>query len=251
MTGGGAELGFAAAGQVVDTPSAQEFASEIARMVSDDELTEIADQLREKSERFQALLAGRAADLADDDLRKVLRSIFSTRRKADRILETVGPDRLRTGIAGLLDSGDDLADRVRVMDALLADFPEAGFDLPGELLHFTYPERYWLWSRWMWDPRTETGSLPLVVMEEHELGGDDRGEGYLQVGQAIAFVQETGRAAGFTHQGPFGIDVFLASVYAVYMYTVLRLRMTQEFNQVVPQLSELVRRLLGVYRMEV
>jgi hypothetical protein len=31
------------------------------------------------------------------------------------------------------------------------------------------------------------------------------------------------------------------------MYTTLRMRMTQEFNQVVPQLSELLRRLLGVH----
>ena len=46
-------------------------------------------------------------------------------------------------------------------------------------------------------------------------------------------------------------DVFLACVYAVYMYTVLRLRMTQEFNRIVPELPDLVRRLLGVYRPEV
>jgi len=35
------------------------------------------------------------------------------------------------------------------------------------------------------------------------------------------------------------------------MYTVLRMRMTQEFNKVVPDLPDLVRRLLGVYRPEV
>ena len=49
----------------------------------------------------------------------------------------------------------------------------------------------------------------------------------------------------------FGADVFLACVYSVYMYTVLRLRMTQEFNRIVPELPDLVRRLLGVYRPEV
>ncbi|MNC94329.1 hypothetical protein D3C83_111550 [compost metagenome] len=48
-----------------------------------------------------------------------------------------------------------------------------------------------------------------------------------------------------------GADVFLACVYSVYMYTVLRLRMTQEFNRIVPELPDLVRRLLGVYRPEV
>ena len=48
--------------------------------------------------------------------------------------------------------------------------------------------------------------------------------------------------------GVFGTDVFLASVYAVYMYTTLRMRMTQEFNKIIPELAELVQRLLGVNR---
>jgi hypothetical protein len=34
----------------------------------------------------------------------------------------------------------------------------------------------------------------------------------------------------------------------VYVYTVLRLRMTQEFNKVMPGLPEFSRRLLGVYQ---
>ena len=59
-------------------------------------------------------------------------------------------------------------------------------------------------------------------------------------------------AAGFrtSGHGVFGTDVFLASVYAVYMYTTLRMRMTQEFNRVIPELAELVSRLLGVHRLE-
>ena len=46
----------------------------------------------------------------------------------------------------------------------------------------------------------------------------------------------------------FGTDVFLASVYGVYMYTTLRLRMTQEFSKIMPELDELLRRLLGVHK---
>jgi hypothetical protein len=36
----------------------------------------------------------------------------------------------------------------------------------------------------------------------------------------------------------------------VYLYTITRLRMTQEFNKVIPPLPELVRRFLGVHRLE-
>jgi len=42
------------------------------------------------------------------------------------------------------------------------------------------------------------------------------------------------------------VDVYLAAIYGVYLYTVTRLRMTQEFNRVIPQLPDLVRWLHGV-----
>ncbi len=48
----------------------------------------------------------------------------------------------------------------------------------------------------------------------------------------------------------FAVDVYLAAIYGVYLYTVLRMRMTQEFNKVVPELPALVRRLLSVNRLE-
>jgi hypothetical protein len=162
-------------------------------------------------------------------------------------------ERLGAAVDDLLHGSGLVTDRFRAFDDVMAEHPEPGFDLPSELLHFTAPDRWWLWTRWMWDPRAGTGSLPLVTTEEFDLDAPDRGEGYLRVGEAMAFVNETGKAVGFTDLGSglFGTDVFLACVYSVYMYTVLRLRMTQEFNRIVPELPDLVRRLLGVYRPEV
>ncbi|MEX0665777.1 MAG: hypothetical protein WD598_13555 [Acidimicrobiia bacterium] len=241
-------------GPVVDTVTAEEFMREALAQVSEHDLVEIATACERKAEGFGTLLGdGRAAVAGRDDLGRVLRSVFAARRKADAILDALGPELLAAEIDHLLHGDDPLPGRIDRMDRTLQAFPEAAFDLPAELLHFTYPDDHWPWTRWMWDPNIETGSLRLVTMEEFDLTGATRGETYLRVGQAIAFVQETGRAAGFTDYGPgpFGIDVFLGCVYGVYMYTVLRMRMTQEFNKIVPELPDLVRRLLGVKRPEV
>jgi hypothetical protein len=242
-------------GQVVDTQSATEFMRETLETVSRDELVSVAALLDAKAAGFAALLGspGQARQLPGEDLRRVLRSIFATRRKADAILDDVGPERLGAAMDDLIHGDGLVTDRFNSFDAVLAGFPEQGFDLPSELLHFTAPDRWWLWTRWMWDPRAGTGSLALVTTEDFDLDASDRGEGYLRVGEAMAFVNETGKAVGFTDLGSglFGTDVFLACVYSVYMYTVLRLRMTQEFNRIVPELPDLVRRLLGVYRPEV
>jgi hypothetical protein len=183
----------------------------------------------------------------------VLRSDFSPRPRADAILDGVGPERLGAAVDDLIHGPGIVTDRFAAFDAVMADFPDPGFDLPSELLHFTAPDRWWLWTRWMWDPRAGTGALALVTVEDFDFDAPNRAEGYLRVGEAMAFVNQTGKAVGFTDLGSglFGADVFLACVYSVYMYTVLRLRMTQEFNRIVPELPDLVRRLLGVYRPEV
>jgi hypothetical protein len=240
-------------GPVVDTASAQEFEREIAERISADELAAIAADLGRKSEALRELLAPGAARLDRAALRQALRWVFAARRHADEILDSVGPQRLGAAIQDLLDHDDKPAARFDRFDALLTELPGAGFDLPGELLHFTFPGQYWLWTRWLWNPQTGTGALSLVTTDDIDLtDGATRGEVYLTVGRATAFVSETGKAAGFTAAGPglFGTDVFLAAVYGIYMYTVLRMRMTREFNKLLPPLPDLIRRLLGVYHLE-
>ncbi len=217
-------------------------------------LTGIVADLGIKSALFTELLAPqRLAEADRNDLRTILRHTFSARRKADKILDELGPDKLAEAFEELLRGSQALPDRFEAFQMRLSTFSGVAFELPSELLHFSQPDRHWLWTRWMWDPSPETGALALVTDDDFDFGDESAGFTYLTVGQAVAFVSETGQAAGFASfdEGPFTVDVFLGCVYAVYMYTVLRLRMTQEFNRIVPQQPELVRRLLGVHRMEV
>lgn len=240
-------------GQVVDTETAAEFMRETLAAVAADDLASIAGDLRRKSDRFAALLSpGALADAGRSELRIVLRSIFTARRRADAILAQLGVDVLRAEIARLLYGEAPLPVRYEHFQAVVSDWPGVAFELPSELLHFTEPDRYWLWTRWMWDPSTGTGAIALVTEDGFDLGDGEPWPTYQRIGEASAFISETGRAAGFTSftDEPFGIDVFLGCVYTIYMYTVLRLRMTQEFNHIVPQQAELVRRLFGVLHLE-
>jgi hypothetical protein len=244
-----------AQGQVVDTETAQEFMRQALEMVQLPEMEGIAQELELKSQRFQEVLSPTAlAALPDDRLRGLLRSIFATRRRADEVIRIIGSECLRTEIGTLLHGSENIVARVdRFDDALSAIEPAIRRDIAGEALHFYNPDRHWMWTRWMWDPDLRTGALPLVTMQELDLEGSTAGQTYLKVGTAIAFVNQTGRAVGFTRYGSeaFGIDVYLACVYGIYLYTITRLRMTQEFNKVIPPLPQLVRRLLGTHRMEV
>jgi hypothetical protein len=239
------------AGPLVDLETIQEFMREALGQISEAEMHAIEHEARDKSARFREMLGtpGAAVLLDREGLRCVLHSMFPVRRRADAILDAVGPVALAARVDDLLHGHEPLSERWSRFSENLHNAP----DLASELLHFTFPERWWLWTRWMWDPDLDTGALRLVTMDATDLRGGDDVETYYKVGRAIAFVQETGTAAGFSafSSGPFATDVFLACVYGVYLYTVVRMRMTREFNRFVPELPQLARRLLGIHGMEV
>ncbi|MCB0587709.1 MAG: hypothetical protein KDD06_20625 [Phaeodactylibacter sp.] len=239
--------------QIVDTETAKEFMKETLEKIEEGELVKISGELEVKSGHFREKLSeGRMPRLSGEELYDVLRLVFATRRKAKKILEEFESQGLSSWITELLYGKSPVHLRFQDFCSRLGSLdPHIRYDLAGELLHFTFPDRYWLWSHWMWNPKTETGSLPLVTTEDFGLHAPSLGESYLKVGKAIAFVHEVGDAAGFQSisRSLFGTDVYLSCVYIVYAYTILRMRMTQEFNKVMPGLPEFSRRLLGVYNM--
>lgn len=226
--------------------------SEILARLDRQDMADMTRQVERKAAAIRNIFAGAAAPPASAErLRQVLRSMFPTRRRAASMVAALGAPALNDALARLLWSEEDLEIRIAEVRRVLSDYPGEMIDLPWELLHLVDPERYWLWTRWMWNPRTQTGSLRLVTEEHIVLTATTDVATYRQVGRALAMVDETVRAIGSVADGPFGVDVFLACVYGIYMYTVLRMRMSQEFNRIVPDLPSLARRLLGIYKPEV
>lgn len=256
MTWGPAVFGggtFVQAGiaEAVDAPSAVEFMREALVKISEEDIGTVADLLAGKREDLAPYLSEPALGAANAEaVRPVLNRVFATRRRSDELLVAVGAPVLARAIRDLVHGGGRIETRFAAFDAATAAI-EAPVrrDLAGECLHFADPERHWLWSRWMWDPEARTGALPLVMVEDFDFSGPDAGAVYLRVGAATAAVIGTARDLGFQRMGasPFAVDVYLAAIYGIYLYTVTRLRMTQEFNRVIPQLPDLVRRLLGVW----
>jgi len=241
--------------QVVDTETAREFMKETLEKIQEDELVRISSELAIKSAFFQKKLSREnLGQLSKEEVLAILRSMFCTRRRAAKILnETLDYEDLKKWIGELLYEKAPIQNRFQgFYDRLGKLESNIRYDLAGELLHFTFPEKYWMWSHWMWNPKTMTGSIPLVTTDDFDLRAPSTGEMYLNVGKGVAFVHEVGEAAGFQtiSRSLFGTDVFLSCVYVIYAYTVLRMRMTQEFNQVMPNLQEFSRRILGVHRMK-
>lgn len=242
---------------VLDAPSAVEFMREALIKISEDEIAGIAREVEAKRERLAPLLSAEALAAADRAaLERLLAQLFVTRRRRREVVDGVGIAPLRGALLALLHGGDGVADvgaRFTAWDdALNALHAPVRRELGGELLRMLDPERYWLWARWMWNPATDTGALPLVLVGDYDLHGDDAGGMYLKVGAGTRAVLALADELGFSRMraSPYGVDVYLGGVYGIYVYTITRLRMTQEFNRVIPRLPELLRRMFGVHQPE-
>ena len=131
-------------------------------------------------------------------------------------------------------------------------------ELATGLLHNTFPSETWLWTRWLWDPTTGTGILPLLAGSVHNLVAENLADGYARVGSVTAMSMKFGEGTDlFTpdlmedeKRAPFANSAFLACAYGVYMYGTTSWRLSRDFNELLPSLPNMARRLLGLPKME-
>ena len=237
--------------QLIDMEAAKEFMKETLEMVKKENLIEIADAIEEKGLLFRRSFAeDKLNEISKKELEVLLNRIFSIRRKLDKVYEQISFDDLKLAIYDLLHGADKIDHRFQKFFDLLGDLDiPLKYDLTSELLHFTFPDKYWLWSRWMWDPKSKTGAIPLVTTEGFDLEGETMSEVYMKIGKGVAFVHSVAESAEFQfiNRSLYGTDVYLSCVYIIYSYTILKIKMTKEFNEVMPGMTEFSRRLLGVY----
>ncbi len=239
--------------QLIDLETVKEFMAETLDKVDEKYLVQMADDMELKSAYFQKILnIDYLPNATENEILSILKFVFSIKRKAADIMNTVGLVELKNAISELLYGKKMIEIRFQKFcnQVKLKDKYQRA-DLASELLHFTMPDTYWLWTRWMWNPKNKTGALPLVITEDFDLKGDSLGEIYLKVGRAVAFVHAMSETGGyrFISDRLFGTNVFLSCVYVIYAYTILKMRMTKEFNNVMPGVVEFSRRILGLYRI--
>ena len=155
----------------------------------------------------------------------------------------------------LLDESRPLAARFGWFVEQLGDMDiRLRVELAGGLLHAASPRDRWLWTRWMWDPRTTTGVLPLLSGSTVNLQAEMIGEEYMRVGSvtavAMGFAEKTELLTPSLvedpQRSPFAPDVFLACVYGIYLYGITNWRLSREYNRLLPTLPNLMRKLLGL-----
>ncbi|MCX6057408.1 MAG: hypothetical protein NTW69_04560 [Chloroflexi bacterium] len=143
-------------------------------------------------------------------------------------------------------------EKVNALDTRLA------LELASGLLHYTSPNDNWLWTRWLWDPTTGTGILPLLAGSTHNLRAENFADGYARVGLVTAMSMKFGEGTGLwtdelmsnKKRAQFANSAFLACAYNVYLYGTTSWRLSREFNNLLPSLPNMARKLLGLPKVK-
>jgi hypothetical protein len=123
------------------------------------------DALKLKSRMFeQALGQGHPGDLPADTFKGLCAFMASVRRRVGPFLEQPGYAQMVDAIVELLTDARDTSTADVRIEAFCARFPCDSKhrwvkDLAAEILHGTYPERYPLMTRWVWDRKANTGVI--------------------------------------------------------------------------------------------
>jgi len=237
----------------IDKHTTYDFIAQVYNEVTPNILHEIGVKLELKSAYFKNRLnPDKIFKLNEIHIKDLIKSIFSIRRVAkswtDNQLNTFIQqiDELLHGEETLVFRFNQFCQNVQTELSV-----KQPFDLASEILCFYDPDQYWLWSMWMYEPKKFTGALTLVLDDGKILEQPTYGSQYLMIGSAIKEIDKIAtelgiRESSMVKTSRFETYVFLCAVYAVYMYTVLRMRMTKEFNTILPNMIELILRLLRI-----
>lgn len=236
-----------------DDPDLQSNLQEALSQVSPEDVIAIADELAARQARLFRGLEADPARLADS-FSDIAAAVTHTKANARTIIGYFAQD--KNAISGGLLRGEEPAparvaafvEKHNGMDTRLA------LELATGLLHNVSPDENWLWTRWLWDPTTGTGILPLLAGSTHNLLAASIADGYARVGAVTAMSIKFGEGTGLWTEGlvahepraRFANSAFLACAYAVYMYGSTSWRLSRDFNELLPSLPNMARRLLGL-----
>ncbi len=239
-----------------DDPELQATLQEALGQISPEDVIAIADELAERRERLFLPVSKRdgAASALASSFSDIAYAVTHTRANGKFLAGYFRRDNFGP-IAELVSTDDPAPIRVaRFVDQLAALDTRLAIELATGILANTWPAEHWLWARWLWDPTTGTGILPLLVGSVHNLKADNIADGYSRVGAVTAVSMNFGERTGLwtpdltasKQRAAFANSAFLACAYTIYMYGTTSWRLSHDFNDLLPSLPNMARRLLGL-----
>lgn len=239
-----------------DDPELHKALQDSLAQVAPEDVIAIADELAERHARLFLDLEPAAVKLASSSA-DIFSAVTHTKANARTLTNYFAQsdfklfDELLNGDAPTPVRVFLFVEKLNALDTRLA------LELASGLLHNISPNDNWLWTRWLWDPTTGTGILPLLAGSVHNLVADNLADGYARVGAVTAMSMKFAEGTGLfvdelmstEKRAQFANSAFLACAYGVYMYGSTSWRLSRDFNELLPSLPNMARRLLGLKKI--
>ena len=128
------------------------------------ELSAYIERLRLKSAVIREYISER--ERTEQGRRDFIRLCFTARRHCDSILSGNTAEEIDSAIDSLSSSDTEPERCISLFMSLKGGPPEVLMDLAYEMIHFSYPARYGLATRWVWNPSNGTGALREAIAAE-------------------------------------------------------------------------------------
>ena len=240
-----------------DDPELHKALQDSLAQVAPEDVIAIADELAERRARLFSDLEPASAKLASS-FADIASAVTHTKANARTLSNYFAQSDFKL-FENLLNGESPTPVRVSLfVEKLNALDTRLALELASGLLHNTSPNEYWLWTRWLWDPTTGTGILPLLAGSTHNLLADNLADGYASVGAVTAMSMKFAEGTGLfvdelisnEKRSQFANSAFLACAYGVYMYGSTSWRLSRDFNELLPSLPNMARRLLGLPKLK-
>ncbi len=244
-----------------DDPELQVTLQEALARVSPQDVIAIADELAERRLRLFLPLQRQETgswqiegNALSSSFAEIAAAVTHTRASARFLRGYFGPHNFEQLAELTTGTGPGPVRVAALVDKLSALDTRLALELATGLLSNIDPREHWLWTRWLWDPTSGTGILPLLAGSVHNLAAASIADGYARVGQVTAMSTKFGEGTGLwtaeltadEQRAAFANSAFLACAYCIYMYGTTSWRLSHDFNDLLPSLPNMARRLLGL-----
>ncbi|WP_338604525.1 hypothetical protein V6M85_01410 [Sulfolobus tengchongensis] len=108
-----------------------------------------------------------------EDAKKLFDVIFYAKKHYSEVMSNNGLDKVKLAFQSLKNSNLSYNDRVKMFSSLKVSEPEDIEDMAKEIIHFLEPEKYPLWTRWIWNPVKNTGSITYILKDNTSLKSEN------------------------------------------------------------------------------
>lgn len=125
-------------------------------------LSIILDSMKLKSEFLR-----KSEIRTDSDIKNLFEVIFYAKKHSDDVIKSTGTAQFSQAYALLKDSSKPYEERVSQFVSMVKGGNKKDIeDMAREIIHFMEPEKYPLWTRWIWNRDRNTGSITYILKDE-------------------------------------------------------------------------------------